>query len=335
MNTQNKSAALLFNPSVYIAGAPALGLGIAAILLAGLIGSAGNAHFDGVLDTHVGAHVTLWVFLLEGMVDWLCLGVVLLVLGRIISRTAFRTVDVLGTQALARWPTLLMSLALLPKAFQRFTNDLVAQLRAGQTPNINMGDACVFAVVVLALLVLLVWMVALMYKAFSVSCNVKGAKAIGTFIGGILLAEILSKICVVFIFQHAVTTSAAASESTNSPAAVISPANQPAEQVVELSAAGRDFVDLLAKKDFSTAEERFDATMKSALPEAKLRAVWEDLLTQAGPFQKQVRTRVEKQAGYDVALVTCQFEKKLLDVKVVYDPQKKIAGLWYLPGTPQ
>ncbi len=192
MNAQNKSTALLFNPSVYIAGAPALGLGVAAILLAGAIGSLGNAHFDGVLDFHAGAPAPLWAFLLEGILDWLCLGLVLMVLGRIISRTAFRTVDVLGTQALARWPALLMSLILLPGAFQRITNDLAVQLRLGGMPKINPADAFVLLVVAVALLVLVCWMVALMYKAFSVSCNVKGGRAIGTFIGGILLAEIIS-----------------------------------------------------------------------------------------------------------------------------------------------
>lgn len=330
MSTQNKSVTLLFNPSVYIAGAPALGLGLIAILLASLIGSLGNIHFDGVLDTHMGASAPLWFFLLEGILDWLCLGVMLLVLGRIISRTAFRTVDVLGTQALARWPTLLMSLILLPKAFQRFANDLVAQLHAGGVPKISLADAFVFLVVLVALFVLVCWMVALMYKAFSVSCNVKGAKAIGTFIGGLLLAEIISKICVVLIFTHVVVPRTAAAESTPSAAKI-----QSAEQSTDLSAKGSGFVDLLAKKDYAAAESQFDPAMKSAMPEATLRTVWEDLLKQAGPFQKQLRTRVEKQAGYDVVLVTCQFERKLLDIKVVYDSQKRVTGLWYLPGTPQ
>lgn len=335
MSTQKKSVILLFNPSVNIAGASALGLGLIAILLAGLIGSLGNIHFDGVLDTHMGASAPLWFFLVEGILDWLCLSLVLLVLGRIISRTAFRTVDVLGTQALARWPTIIMSLILLPKAFQRFANDLVAQLRAGATPKINPTDALIFLVVLVALLVLVCWMVALMYKAFSVSCNAKGAKAIGTFIVGLLLAETISKICVVLIFQHVVVNHAVAAESTASLSAAISPAAQPVDQSTELSAAGAGFVDLLAKKDYAAAENQFDPTMKSAMPEASLRAAWEGLLLQAGPYQKQLRKRVEKQAGYDVVLVTCQFERKPLDIKVVYDSQKRVTGLWYLPGSAQ
>jgi hypothetical protein len=335
MNAQNKSVALLFNPSVYIAGMEALLTGIAAILLAGLIGWLGNIHFDGVLDTHVGTQAPLWFFLLEGILDWLCLGVVLLVLGRMISRTGFRTLDVLGTQALARWPTLLMSLILLPRAFQRISNDLVEQLRLGGMPKINPADAFILATVVAALLILLCWMVALMYKAFSVSCNVRGGKAIGTFIGGLLLAEIISKIGIVLVLQYAGTTHATAAESMGSAASVTHSLAQSGEQTTDLSAAGAAFVDLLAKKDFATAETRFDSAMKSAMPEATLRAAWGELLGKAGPYQKQLRTRVEKQAGYDVVLVTCQFENKVIDMKVVYDSGRQVTGLFYMPGTAQ
>ena len=132
---QDKSVVLLFNPSVYIAGAQALVLGFAVILLAGLIGAGGNTHFDGVLDAHTGAAAPLWAFLLEGFIDWLCLSVVLLVLGKIISRTSFRAIDLLGTQALARWPTFIISLVVLPKAFTRFTNGLVEQITRGLSRN--------------------------------------------------------------------------------------------------------------------------------------------------------------------------------------------------------
>jgi hypothetical protein len=323
MNAQSKPVSLLFNPSVYLAGAPALFLGLAAILLAGLLGSLGNVHFDGVLDTHVGAPVPLWVFLLEGILDWLSLGFVLLVLGRIISRTAFRSVDVLGTQALARWPTVLMSVVLLPPAVQRFSNNLVLQLRAGGTPKINPADAFVFIVAVVAVLVFLCWMIALMYRAFSVSCNVKGAKAIGTFIGGLLLAEIISKICLALVFQCALVSHVSAAAS---------PASPPASDLTNL---GAQFVDLLATKHFADAETQFDSVMKTAMPEATLRAVWEDLLTKAGPYQKELRSRVEKQAGYDVVLVTCQFQNQSLDLKVVYDSQQHVTGLWILPPSKQ
>src|SRR5580765_2390960 len=74
--------------------------------------------------------------------------------------------------------------------------------------------------------------------------------------------------------------------------------------------AGKQFVELLAKEDFSAAVAQFDATMKTALPEQKLRETWQALLAQAGPFQKQLAARAARLAGYDVVFVTCRFERK-------------------------
>ena len=100
----------------------------------------------------------------------------------------------LGTQALARWPTIFIALATLPKGFQRFSNSLLEQFREGKTPGFNTADALLFVAVIGVMILCLIWMVVLMYKSFSVSCNAKGGKAIGTFIGGLIIAEVLSKI---------------------------------------------------------------------------------------------------------------------------------------------
>lgn len=199
-----KTTTWLFNPFVYIAGAQALGLGLAAILAAGLIGSISNTHFDGVLDTHTGMSAPIWFFLAAGFIDWLCLAIVLLVFGKIISKTAFRTIDLCGTQALARWPMLFVSLVTLLPAVQRFGNELVVQMtNPGTHIAFNSADAVIFFASTALLLVLICWEVYLMYKSYSVSCNVKGGIAIGTFIAGLLLAEILSKIAIYSLLRLA------------------------------------------------------------------------------------------------------------------------------------
>jgi hypothetical protein len=193
-----KWTTLLFNPFVYIAGGQALGFGVGAIVLAGLIGALGHTHFDGVLDTHVGAPAPLGFFLAEGLIDWLCLALVLLVLGKIASKTNFRAIDLLGTQALARWPTLITSIVTLPPAMRRFSQELLQHVSnpAAVIQLLATPDAMIFFAISLLMLPLVVWTVALMYQSYSVSCNLRGAKAIVTFIAGLLLAEILSKIVI-------------------------------------------------------------------------------------------------------------------------------------------
>ncbi len=113
------------------------------------------------------------------------------------------------------------------------------------------------------------------------------------------------------------------------------PSLAPTEAVVlspERIQAAQAFVDLLVKGDFTTAEGKFDDTMKTAIPASKLEELWAALLNQAGVFQEQTGTHTTRTQGYDVVFVTCQFEKMLLDVKVVFDASGQIAGLFFLPA---
>jgi dienelactone hydrolase len=100
----------------------------------------------------------------------------------------------------------------------------------------------------------------------------------------------------------------------------------------EIKNAGGQFVDLLAKEDFAAAEARFDSTMQTAMPEDKLRQVWQALLKQAGGFNQQLETRAKTIGQYKAALITCRFAAATLDVKVVYDAQGKVAGLFIIPS---
>lgn len=195
MKLQRTPLALLFNPFAFVAGGLALVLGLVMILLAGWAGSWSGAHFDGVLDAHVGWHGPLWFFLVEGLIDWLCLTLVLLIAGKLLSSSSFRVIDLAGTQALARWPTVLASLACLPAGFRRFSGVLLREAvkPMPQIPFAN-PDALVFLAVTVAMLAFTVWMVAMMYQSFSISCNVRGQKAGWTFVAALLLAEILSKV---------------------------------------------------------------------------------------------------------------------------------------------
>lgn len=331
--TEKKPLTLLFNPFFYVAGGKALGIGLAAIVLAGLIGAWGNTHFDGVLDTHTGAHAPLWFFLAEGIIDWLCMAAVLLALGLLMSKTAFRALDVLGTQALARWPTLLVATLMLPGAVGRFGAQLVGRIGHPEASRaINIPDAIVFCVVVLATIPITCWMVYLMYKAYSVSCNVKGGRGIGSFVVGLLAGEVLSKLCIGLVLVPVLAGTGLKAPGPTASPAVESSSGQTNTPPSDLADAGGQFVHLLAKEDFAAAVVQFDPTMTKALPESRLRATWQDTVKQLGPFQKQLKTRTREQAGYHVAMVTCQFERGALDVKVVYDAQNQVSGLWIVPS---
>jgi hypothetical protein len=124
-------------------------------------------------------------------------------------------------------------------------------------------------------------------------------------------------------------------------------ANRKVKDIIELTAQPRSrtkaaarqaptnpFVQLLTTGQFPAATESFDETMKNALPADKLQELWESTVSQMGPFMKQLSTRTEKQDEFDIVLVTCEFENGTLDVKVVYNAEKQVAGLFFTPTPP-
>ena len=95
------------------------------------------------------------------------------------------------------------------------------------------------------------------------------------------------------------------------------------------------FVDLLAAGEFEKAVADFDTKMTEVMSASKTREVWEQVTKQVGAFNARLSVRTESAGIYDIILVTCQFEKTKLDVKVVFNPQKQIAGLFFVPPQPE
>jgi len=190
----------LFNPFRFVAGYKALLLGLAIILLSGFIGRLGNTHFDGVIDVHIGTKAALWYFLAEGIIDWLSIAIGLFFFGLIVSPSAVRMIDVFGTQALARWPYLITAVVMLPEANRRVGAYLMARFTTGIRLAFNYTDMLIFGFAVIVSIFMAVWMVALMYRAYAVSCNVKGAKAVITFVVSLIGAEALSKFSILLLY---------------------------------------------------------------------------------------------------------------------------------------
>lgn len=93
----------------------------------------------------------------------------------------------------------------------------------------------------------------------------------------------------------------------------------------------RQFVVSLHRQDFRKAVELFDINMKKTVTADELRALWNRQLQAAGAFQKVTATRSEALGAYRAVFVTCQFGKRSLDVKVVFDQAGQIAGLFFVP----
>lgn len=206
-------AALLFNPFQYIAGIQALLVGLALIIATIYVGSLSQTHFDGVLDVHSGLAAPTWFFLVEVLIDWLSLAILLTIAGLITARSRFRLIDVVGTEALARAPMLLTATLFLLPQVQRFLEYLVHKLPAltaspGSSPadlwkDLPLADLAVFVLATLIMLLMIVWMVALMYRGYAVSCNLRGSRAVISFTIALIVAEAVSKLAIIWLARTA------------------------------------------------------------------------------------------------------------------------------------
>ena len=193
----------LFNPFQFIAGGKALILGLVIILITSILGSLSNTHFDGVLDVHTGLVVPTWLFVAEGLINWLSLAFVLAVFGLLFRGLSFRIIDVFGTQALARWPHIITAAVALAPGYQRYTAYIASEIfQTGDNVTVYDTDVFFFGLAVIVLICVTIWMVALMYRAYAVSCNLKGGRAIGSFIAGLIIAEVLSKLGIILLLQN-------------------------------------------------------------------------------------------------------------------------------------
>ena len=175
----------LFNPFLYIAGAKALLIGWIAMLLASVVAYFSKTHFDGAIDIHFGAGGNYSFFLAEQFIAWISLSMLFYPIGLIFSKSKIRLIDVAGTMAMARVIT-------LPVSFMGFL----------PIYPVNLDDPTILILSIIVTLVPAIWMIALMFNAFVVSTNIRGAKATACFTTGLISAEILSKVLLHYLIPY-------------------------------------------------------------------------------------------------------------------------------------
>jgi len=93
----------------------------------------------------------------------------------------------------------------------------------------------------------------------------------------------------------------------------------------------QNFVGELARGDWDHPQTVFDAAMSSAMPAAKLHALWGVLEDAAGSFGGIEGAHVQARHDLQVVLVTCKFERIRKVLRVVFDNDNKLTGLFYEP----
>lgn len=75
----------------------------------------------------------------------------------------------------------------------------------------------------------------------------------------------------------------------------------------------------------------FDENMKKALPEDKLKFVWDDLIRMCGDFEKYSEITTGRFESYDIVFILCHFKNFNLRMKTVFNGQHQVSGLFFIP----
>ena len=191
-----ENLSLLINPFVRIAGGKALSIGLVIFVASILLAYCGNMVFDGVLDAHFSDHINLGRALLAPSIALFIFILVLYLTGRLLSKSSIRFIDVAGTVTLARTPYILISLVVLIPGIYDYNMVIAQNLLAQNYSGITVAQWIVFFLFLFVSMVATIWFVILSYKAFSVSCNISGAKGIIGFITALLFSEIVAAIAI-------------------------------------------------------------------------------------------------------------------------------------------
>ncbi|MDR2231589.1 MAG: DUF3887 domain-containing protein [Tannerella sp.] len=310
MSSQVKSKLSFFvNPFERIAGWQALLIGLAVMSLTAIVGKINRVAFDGVLDVHAGAIFSYVASFVMQAVNLIALFLTMWLAGVLFSKSKLRAIDVVGTMALARFPYLLLA--------------LVCFLPVIPTDLYDIPRIIIFTFISLPFII---WMVVLMYKAFSVSCNMKGGMAIAIFAGALLVAEIISKI-VIFVLAGILFI--------NSPGISTSD-EESKEEIVQIDSLSNfqkteNIVKAFENGDFKAIPVYFDETMKKALPTTGLMVAWEQLNLTFGKFEKAdiVNFTETTTDGYNIIEVPFTFQKSAKKLRLVFNGEGKVSGLFF------
>jgi hypothetical protein len=307
----NKNLKWIYNPFERIAGWQALFMGVALMALTAVAGKINHVAFDGILDVHAGATFSFTASFAMQAVNFPVLFLTMWLAGVCFSKSRLRTVDVAGTMALARAPMLLLA--------------MICFLPVAPASLFDIPRVIAFLLISIPFII---WMIALMYNAYTVSCHLKGVRAVVSFIGALLVAEIASKLIFIFLLG-----SLFAAEPIKDGFSSGSKENMEAIDSLTIRQKAENVVKAFEQSDFNTITVYFDETMKKGLSPSGLRIAWTQNTLTCGKFEKadtgdMKETRIDR---FDVIEVPFYFARAKRNLRLVFNEDGTIAGLFFLP----
>jgi hypothetical protein len=100
----------------------------------------------------------------------------------------------------------------------------------------------------------------------------------------------------------------------------------------QLQTIAMDLLNNFVAGRYADAAKDFDTTMMNALGPAKLGEFAKQLTSQAGAYKSVGAPQLTTEQGYRVVVLPATYERANLNVRVVFDGNGKVAGLFFRPA---
>ena len=178
------SKTLLYNPFLYLAGLKSLVIGVVSILLLAFFSYTSGTHYLGLVIPVFAKDTAFPYFLSEHLIHWAIVSVLLFVSGTIFSKSKIRFIDVLGTQALALFPLIILPFFRFLPPFESF---YIFSISYFFLYGLHVAMA--------------IWTITLMFNAYKITCNVKSNSLVISFITAVFISEVLT-IYLIYLFKN-------------------------------------------------------------------------------------------------------------------------------------
>lgn len=280
---------------------------IGAILVSVLLG----VRFDGFFDVHLVTSSLQWYrAALDQIGAWLIPGLCLWGVARVAGRQG-RLLDFLFLAAIARSP-----IVILGALFGAVEN--LSMVGFLGNPTVERVIYAVFAFIVA--IILLVWFIVWLYRGFRTSSGLKKRRLVVTFVIGITLAEILSKIA-------AIGTQTALAQTQASTERDIDAAELVGDTPIEKA---QYAVELWNSSSYAKLQNTFDQKMKSSMGVFQLALVSEVQKLASGELLKVDEIHHRQYRQHQIVDFECTFKRARKVLRIVLGSSGQISGFWIL-----
>jgi hypothetical protein len=298
----------LINPFERLPVSVGLLLSVVAAGIGLFLASVSSLRFDGALDVHLMAQpVPFHQAVVDQVVAWGLPAVLLWLTSLVLARQG-RFIDFLITVGVARVPLVLLA-GLIALFFP--DPNAIMQMAFGTPWHPTLW------LTILCGLTFLIWFFALLFNGYRVASGLKRRRLIGSFIWVLVIAEIGSKI---LLGAFPLGLNVMQSE-------VKEPYVLPGESH---AARAEAFLDLLENDEFNKAWRTFDPRMAKGFSETTLTWTWRASRWKLGRLESVDERRVQARDGSHIVDLICSFEDEQGVIRVVFDSQDRVSGLWLL-----